>query len=174
MSQLALNLLLALIWIWLTGRFTFQNLLFGFALGYLALALLRPARSTEIYVRGVWGIVRLVTIYWYELTMASLHLARDILRRDSAIRGGFFRFDASDLSPTKTVVLSNLLSLTPGTLTVDVDDDGNSLYIHTVYANDLERSIESVKLYSNLIWGIAHGGEQPSLQEIDRWRPSSS
>jgi multicomponent Na+:H+ antiporter subunit E len=72
------------------------------------------------------------------------------------------------------VVLSNLLSLTPGTLTVDIADDGDSLYIHTVYANELEKSIQSVKLYSDLIMGISRGSGQPSIPEIDEWRPSSS
>jgi multicomponent Na+:H+ antiporter subunit E len=173
-SQLALNLLLALIWTLLAGTFTFQSLLFGFVVGFIALALLRPAASTEIYVRGTWGVLRLLAIYAYELTIASIQLAREILSRSPGIQGGFFRFDASALSPTKTVLLSNLVSLTPGTLTVDIDDDGDILYIHTVYANELEKSIESVKLYSDLIWGIAHGTDQPSLDEIDRWRPTSS
>jgi multicomponent Na+:H+ antiporter subunit E len=173
-SQLALNLLLALIWTLLAGSFTLQSLVLGFVLGYLALALLRPAKSTEIYVRGVWGIARLVAIYGFELLVASVQLARDILSSRSRIRGGFFMYDASVLSPTKTVVLSNLLSLTPGTLTVDISDDGNHLYIHTVYANELEKSIESVQLYSDLILGIAYGGEQPSLEDIEQWRPYSS
>jgi multicomponent Na+:H+ antiporter subunit E len=173
-SQLALNLLLALIWTLLAGRFTLQSLVLGFILGYLALALLRPAKSTEIYVKGLWGIAGLLGIYAYELFMASLQLARDILSNDSKIRGGFFMYDASALSPTKTVVLSNLLSLTPGTLTVDISDDGDHLYIHTVYANELEKSIESVRLYSDLILGIAQGGETPSMEDFDQWRPSSS
>jgi multicomponent Na+:H+ antiporter subunit E len=167
-SQLALNLLLALIWTLLSGSFTFQSLVLGFALGYFALALLRPARSTEVYVRGLWGIGGLLLIYFYELMRASVQLARDILSRESTIRGGFFRFDASRLSPTKTVVLSNLLSLTPGTLTVDISDDGDSLYIHTVYANDLQGSIEGVERYENLIYGIAHGAAMSDPEEIDR------
>jgi multicomponent Na+:H+ antiporter subunit E len=174
MSQLALNLLLALIWTFLAGSFTFQSILFGFVLGFLALALLRPAKTTDVYVRGVGGVGRLLLIYAYELTVASLQLARDILSRVPPVRGGFFRFDASALSPTKTVVLSNLLSLTPGTLTVDIAEDGDTLYIHTIYANELEKSVASVKLYSDLIWGIAHGGSQPSVGQIDTWRPSSS
>jgi multicomponent Na+:H+ antiporter subunit E len=77
MSQLALNLLLAIVWTFLAGSFTFRSLLFGFVLGYLALALLRPSTSTQIYVRSLWGIGRLVLIYAYELTIASIQLARD-------------------------------------------------------------------------------------------------
>jgi len=170
MSHLALNLLLALIWTFLGGRFTFQSLMFGFLLGYLTLMLLRPVRGTEIYVRGVWGIIHLIGIYGIELFRASLQLAGAILSRSPAIQGGFFRFDASALSPTKTVVLSNLLSLTPGTITVDIGDDGRDLYIHTVYAADLEKSIEGVRRYSDLIWGIAHGEPVHSPERNDRWK----
>jgi multicomponent Na+:H+ antiporter subunit E len=92
-----------------------------------------------------------------ELFTASVQLARDILAPEPRIVGGFFSFDAAALSPTKTVVLSNLLSLTPGTLTVDIDDDGDILYIHTVYADDLAKSRCGVELYADLIWSISPG-----------------
>jgi multicomponent Na+:H+ antiporter subunit E len=46
------------------------------------------------------------------------------------------RFEVSDLSPVETALLANLVSLTPGTLTVDAEDDGSALYIHSLYADD--------------------------------------
>jgi multicomponent Na+:H+ antiporter subunit E len=173
-SHLALNLVLALIWTLLSGSFTLGSVLVGYLAGFLALALLRPVIGGDVYVRSLWGVPRLVGIYAFQLGVASLQLARDILRPRPPIRGGFFQFDATALSPAKTVLLSNLLSLTPGTLTVDIDDDGNTLYIHTLYADDLDRSRRGVELYADLIWGIAHGAPQPSHEEINRWRPSSS
>jgi multicomponent Na+:H+ antiporter subunit E len=174
MSHLTLNLVLALVWTFLSGNFTLGNALFGFFAGFLALALLRPVIGSDVYVQSLWGIPRLIGIYGFELFIASVQLARDILSAEPRIRGGFFQFDATALSPTKTVLLSNLLSLTPGTLTVDIDDSGDILYIHTVYADDLEKSRRGVELYADLIWGIAYGTAQPSYKEIDRWRPSSS
>jgi multicomponent Na+:H+ antiporter subunit E len=173
-TNLALNLVLALVWTFLSGTFTLISFVFGFVAGFAALAVLRPVAGSDVYARSIWGITRLVGIYWFELFIASVQLAREILRPVPAIRGGFFGFDATALSPTKTVLLSNLLSLTPGTLTVDIDDDGNVLYVHTLFADDMDKSRRGIALYADLIWSIAYGASLPSYEEIDRWRPSSS
>jgi multicomponent Na+:H+ antiporter subunit E len=172
MSYLALNLLLALVWMFLSGTFSVGGLLVGYSIGFLSLAILQPVVGSRGYVQGIFGVMRLVVIYLIELFIAAMQLARDILRPNPPIQGGFLHYDASHLSPAKTVLLSNMLSLTPGTLTVDIDDDGDILYIHTVYAHDIEKTRRGVDLFADLIEGVTRVSKQPKIKEIDRWRPS--
>ena len=42
-------------------------------------------------------------------------------------------------------LLANLISLTPGTLVIDVSDDRKVMYIHGMYLEDREKFIESIK-----------------------------
>jgi multicomponent Na+:H+ antiporter subunit E len=172
MSYLALNLLLALVWMFLSGTFSVGGLIAGFAIGFLSLAILQPVVGSRGYVQGVFGVMRLLVIYLIELFIAAVQLARDILRPDPPIRGGFLQYDASHLSPGKTVLLSNMLSLTPGTLTVDIDDDGDILYIHTVYAHDIDKTRRGIDLFADLIQGVTRPTKQPERKEFDKWRPS--
>jgi multicomponent Na+:H+ antiporter subunit E len=171
-SYLALNLLLALVWMFLSGTFGVGSLLAGYAVGFLSLAILQPVVGSRRYVQGVFGVMRLVVIYLLELLIAAGQLARDILRPNPPIRGGFLQYDARHLSPGKTVLLSNMLSLTPGTLTVDVDDEGDFLYIHTVYAHDIDKIRRGVDLFAALISGVSRVSDQPARKEFDKWRPS--
>jgi multicomponent Na+:H+ antiporter subunit E len=171
-SYLALNLLLAIVWMFLSGAFTMGSLVAGFVIGFISMVLLRPVLGSRRYVQGVMGIMRLLVVYLYELFIAGVQLARDILRPNPPIQGAFLQYDARHLSPAKTVLLSNMLSLTPGTLTVDVDDQGEILYIHTVYAHDIEKTRRGLDLFANLIQGVQEKDLQPKRKEFDRWRPS--
>jgi multicomponent Na+:H+ antiporter subunit E len=158
MSYFALNLLLAFVWMFLYGDFSIGSFLVGFAIGYLALLFSRSFLGNDQYVRSIQGIVRLVAIFLYELVVANLQLARDILRPVPPFKPGFISFNVRDLPPTETVLLANMISLTPGTLTVDSDDDGHTLYIHSVYAQDPEKLRRGFRKFANLIHG-AVGGE---------------
>lgn len=159
MGYLALNLVLALVWMFLSGGFTIGNLVVGLVVGYLGLAAGQPVLGSRRYVRGVVGSVKLVAVFLYELVVANLQLARDILRPVPPFEPGFVAFDVRDLPPVETVLLANMISLTPGTLTVDADDEAATLYVHSLYARDPERLREGFRAFADLIHGAT--GEPP-------------
>jgi multicomponent Na+:H+ antiporter subunit E len=167
MGYFPLNLVLALVWMLLTGGFTLGNLLVGFAVGYAGLVVARPFVGSGRYVRSVQGSSKLVAVFLYELVYANILLARDILRPVPPFRPGFLAFDVRDLTPVQTVLLANMISLTPGTLTVDTDDVGETLYVHGLYAEDPERIRRGLRSFSDLIRG-ASGREPLSRQEDHR------
>jgi multicomponent Na+:H+ antiporter subunit E len=151
MNYLALNLLLAIVWMFLYGDFSTGNLVVGFLVGLIGIAFSRPVLGSRRYVRSVLGVVHLTVEFVRELVVANIHLARDILRPVPPFRPGFIRFDIRDLGSTQTVLLSNLVSLTPGTLTVDIDEQGNTLYVHTLYAQDPDAVRHGIRRFANLI-----------------------
>jgi multicomponent Na+:H+ antiporter subunit E len=164
MSYLTLNLLLAIVWMFLFGDFSLPSMVVGLGLGFVAIAVSRPVLGSQRYVRSVAGVFRLLVGFTRELVTANLHLARDILRPEPPFRPGFVRFDIRDLGPTETVLLANLVSLTPGTLTVDVDDEGFTLYLHTLYAQDPQAVRAGVRRLANLIHD-ATGSDPLPLEE---------
>lgn len=168
MSYLALNALLALIWMFLSGDFSTGNLIVGLAIGFLAITLSRPVLGSERSVRGTWGVVRFVVVFGRELVRSNLQLARDLLRPSLPFEPGFIAFDIRDLDRTRTVVLAHLVSLTPGTLTVDLDDSGDTLYVHTLYAGDPDEVRRGIRRLADLIHGVT--GERVAPAEKERSR----
>lgn len=160
MSYFALNLVLALVWMLLTGAFTLWGFLTGFLAGFLGLAFAQPMLGSRQYVRAVGGILKLHVVFFYELVVANLQLARDLLRPEMPFQPGFVSFDARDLGPSETVLLALMISLTPGTLSVDLDDLGNVLHIHSIYARDTAALQRGFRRFANLIHG-AQGVEGP-------------
>lgn len=90
------------------------------------------------------SLIHLLIFFLQDLIRSNLVLARDILRPNPRFEPALLRIAITDLSPISTVVLTNLISLTPGTLTVDVEDDGQAIYVHGLYAqapDDVRRQI---------------------------------
>lgn len=169
MSYLALNLILALIWGLLAADLSLGTLAAGFLLGFAALALARPFLRSGPYLRAVVWSCALVFVFLYGLLGANLQLARDILRPRPRFRPGFFHFDAADLSATQRVLLANLISLTPGTLTVDADEERRSLYIHTLYSDEASSALRYCERFATLLLAIKGGA--PTGEE-EPWRRS--
>jgi multicomponent Na+:H+ antiporter subunit E len=153
MSHFALNLVLAIVWMLLFASFTFANFLAGFIAGFFGLVFAQPVLGSRRYVRAVIGIGRLIAVFFYELVVANLQLARDILRPQPDFHPGFVAFDARGLTPSETVLLALMISLTPGTLSVDTDDRGETLYIHSLYTRDLAALQSGFRRFADLIHG---------------------
>lgn len=154
MSFFALNLVLALIWLFLTGSFTLPNLLFGLLIGFVAIALARPYLDSGGYLRSVRGGFRFVRRFGQEVLVANLQLARDLLRVQMPFVPGIVAFETEGLSPAEVVVLANMISLTPGTLAIDTDEAGRIIYIHSLYAGDREALLESFQRLASLVKGV--------------------
>lgn len=167
MKFLALNLLLAIVWTFLAGSFTVESMLFGFVVSFAVLAAAQSFLGSGGYVRATVGVLLLLRVYLWEIIRANLQLARDLLRMKMPFKPGFIHVDASALSPAETAVLANMISLTPGTLTVDVNEEGDTLYVHTVYAADPEKVRAGIRLFANLIVG-ATGPRAPRGDEEAR------
>jgi multicomponent Na+:H+ antiporter subunit E len=144
MSDLALNALLAVLWMLLHASFTMATLAVGFLIGFVAIVFARCLeRRGDIH--AAIGILHLCGVFLVELVLANLTLARDILRPVPAFQPALLRIGVTGLSPSKAVVLAEIVSLTPGTITVDMVDDGRAIYVHTLYARDpadVRRAIE--------------------------------
>jgi multicomponent Na+:H+ antiporter subunit E len=77
------------------------------------------------------------TIYFLRiLVIANLQVAREILTPGFQMSPRLLRYDVSDLTDVQTTFLANTITLTPGTLSVDVSEEADFLYVHCMYARD--------------------------------------
>lgn len=161
MHFLALNLILAIIWLFLTGSFTTANLLFGLVVGFAVLALGQPYLGSGGYITSVRNAFRLLRIFLKEIAVANVQLARDLLRPKLPFVPGFIQFDTEGrLTTAELALLANMISLTPGTLSMDTDESGRVLYIHSVYAGDPESQRAGFREFVELIERVRTPGSR--------------
>lgn len=136
MKAFGLNLLLAVTWVALSGTVSLGNLLIGFVLGYAALWVIQPMMEDRNYTRRAFAWVRLVLYFVYDLIVSSFEVALDVLTPRHRARPAILTMPLDVKSNAGILVVTNLISLTPGTLSLDVSEDRSALRIHAMFAGD--------------------------------------
>lgn len=139
------NILLALVWAAITGTFTLGNLVIGFVLSYLVLYLTRRGLHRPGYFRRTRAALGLVGYVAWELVLANLRLARDVVRYRIHARPGIVAVPLDASTDVEITLLANLITLTPGTLSLDVSEDRRVLYVHALYVDDPEKLRREIK-----------------------------
>lgn len=135
------NIALALAWVALSGTLTGINFMFGFVLGYLALAILQtqlPLLSG--YAHRVPKFLMFVLYFAKELIQANLKVAHDVLTPPWYMKPGVIALPLEAKTDLEITLVANFISLTPGTLSLDVSDDRRVLFIHAMFLHD-ERTL---------------------------------
>jgi multicomponent Na+:H+ antiporter subunit E len=144
-NALLWNLLLALAWVAATGVFTFNNLASGFIIGFLVLLVTRRIVGAPRYVSKVSQVISLILFFLWELLLANLRVAYDVLTPRQYMRPGVIAIPLEAKTDAEITILSNLITLTPGTLSLDVSEDREVLYIHAMYLDDIEATRSKIE-----------------------------
>jgi len=141
MNIFLLNLLLALAWGALVGSFEPLNLVFGFFLGYLILGLSERIHSSgqRRYIRKSLLVLQLIGILTIDIVKANLRVAITVLSPRPALRPAVVSVPLDLHSENSITLLSNLITLTPGTLSLDVSSDRSLLFVHVLWLEDVEK-----------------------------------
>lgn len=146
MSLILLTIVLALGWAAATGSFTLPNLLLGAAVSALSLAMVRQFVSSPRLLPRAARVVRLAWTFLVELVLSALRVARLVIRPDvnAHIRPAIVAFPLTAKTDAEITLLANLVTLTPGTLSVDVSEDRRFLYIHVIHLTDRQAFIREL------------------------------
>lgn len=146
MSLLAVNVLLAVAWAGLTADFSIRNLAIGQLLGFGALWIASPLfEGPSRYFRSSVNIAKLIGHFLYELVVGSLQVTWDVLTPVHRARPRIISVPLDVTTEAELLLLTNLVSLTPGTLSLDVTDDGRRLLVHTMFGEDEAAQIDEIK-----------------------------
>lgn len=74
--------------------------------------------------------------YIYEIAAGALRIAKDVLSPEPRLRPVLLRVPVDLPSDVHRLALAALVSMTPGTLSVDEADDGRTLLVHSLYGGD--------------------------------------
>lgn len=140
-----MNLLLTFVWMALTGNFEFINFVFGFLLSFFILWAITRQHENRKYFNRLPKVIGFIFFFLYELLKANLQVAFDVVTPRFYMKPGIIKIPLSVKTDLEITLLANLISLTPGSLSLDVSDDKSVLYVHAMYIYDRDKYIEHIK-----------------------------
>jgi multicomponent Na+:H+ antiporter subunit E len=135
---LLLNLILALMWAALQGELGMVNFVSGFVVSAAVIYIFRRKFFRALYFRKVALGVTLALVFSRELIKSNIAVLRVVLSRRPLIRSGVIAVPTELTNDLALTMLSNMITLTPGTLTLDISHDRRYLFVHTLNLNDPE------------------------------------
>ncbi|GEN84883.1 putative antiporter subunit mnhE2 [Sporosarcina luteola] len=138
-AQLLLNLFIAFLWMTLIDEdeLKFTTFFAGFLVGIGIIFFMHRFFGTQFYLRRLFKTIKLLFIFISELTQSSIVVLGQILSPKLKIKPGIFKYETVLKSDVEVTMLSLLLTLTPGSVVMEVSPEGDTLYIH---AMDVEQS----------------------------------
>lgn len=143
----------ALVWSALKGAFTPLNLVAGVLFGAGVLLFVRPLYADVDYapekatLRNTVGLFKrlfwtfeLLAYFLYELIKSSIEVAHTVIRPNMNLDPGIVSLPLDCTTGLEITTLANLISLTPGTLSLEVSPDQDKLYVHAMFVGTEEAS----------------------------------
>ncbi|WP_188206232.1 Na+/H+ antiporter subunit E [Alkalibacillus aidingensis] len=143
--QIIFNVLIALMWMFLQETYTFLSFFTGYLIGIVLLFFLRRFVPDIYYMTRLYRTVKMCLLFLRELVLSSISIVKLAYKPTLDIEPGIFALPIELKSNWEIALLANLISLTPGTLSVAVADDNSKIYIHAMDLPDVESSINEIK-----------------------------
>lgn len=141
-----MNLLLCFVWVALTGDLVLNNFIFGYALGFFILWVIAYGTGRHRkYFLQVPKIIQFAFYFLYEILKANVEIAYDLITPRFFMKPGIVRYPLDAKTDFEITMLCNVISLTPGTLIIDVSDDRTVVYIHVTYLKDRDAFVRQIK-----------------------------
>jgi multicomponent Na+:H+ antiporter subunit E len=150
MRYITVFILSMIFWLMLTFEFTIPNLIVGAVASLITSLIFTRFFIKNIYKliqphRYYWFVVYLIVFIW-ECIKANIDVAYRVLHPAMPIRPGIVKVKTTLKSDMAKMLLANSITMTPGTISVDIIDD--CLYIHWIYIRS-----EDPEVYTEIITG---------------------
>jgi multicomponent Na+:H+ antiporter subunit E len=150
MRYITVFILSMIFWLMLTFEFTIPNIIVG-----AVSSLITSAAFTRFFIKNVYKLIQPRRYFWFfvyllvfirECIKANFDVAYRVLHPSMPIRPGIVKVKTTLKSDLAKMLLANSITMTPGTISVDIIDD--YLYVHWIYI-----SSEDPEVYTGIITG---------------------
>ncbi|MFD1327573.1 Na+/H+ antiporter subunit E [Mycoplana ramosa] len=136
MKLFLIAVVFAMVWAAVTGSLSLPNLVLGFLLGLLVLWIVRRDFAGGLTVLRPLKLLSLAVLFIKELALSAWRVAVLVASPKMELKPGIFAFPLTVDRDIEITLLANLITLTPGTLSVDVSEDRRVLYVHALDCSD--------------------------------------
>lgn len=151
-AQLTYGVALAVTWVLLWGDLTIANLLAGLAIAsVLVVALPMPTIPFSGTIRPV-GLIWLVAHFLYDVVVASFQVAWQVFQFGTQPRSVIVSLNLRSDSDLYLTITAEMISLVPGTLSIDLRRPESTLLVHLFgIKDDLDKRIASIRAQENRV-----------------------
>ncbi len=161
MRALAWNMLAAVLWVLLNGNYNLGSFVLGFIIGYFILLFcVRKHPSFSPYFYKVPTAIHFVIFFLYDLIVANIKVAYDIVTPKHLMKPAVLKIPLSLRTDTQIALFGNLITVTPGSLTLDVSPDKQWLYVHVMYLEDEEKQLREFAALETRIKNLVGGYDE--------------
>ncbi len=139
------NLLIAVIWMFLQDSYLMSTFLFGFILGVVLLFILRRFFEFDFYFRRVYAFIKLMLLFLRELIKANIDVVRVVIKPRLDNHPGIIAVDTNLETEIEIATLAALITLTPGTVSMDFSADGRTIFVHALDVDDRDEMVADIK-----------------------------
>ncbi|PAY19410.1 Na+/H+ antiporter subunit E [Rhodopirellula sp. SM50] len=145
MKHFFFNVFLALVWALASGRISLLSLMIGFVLGYGVLWFAQPLMEPSRYFQKLPIAIRFLGFFVWQLLLSNLRVAYDVITPHLYMRPGIIAVPLDATTDREITLLANLITLTPGTLSLDLSEDRRTLYVHAMFVDSPDSVRDSIK-----------------------------
>lgn len=145
MTPLLINIALGLGWAALWGELSAGNVIIGFVIGYVIIGIHQKIVGDSSYYGKVRDFIVFTLYFVKELVVSSLRVAYQVLAPNAPLHPGIVAVPLDAKTDFEIVLLANVISLTPGTLSLDVSQDRSTLFVHFMDMKTAEEARAEIK-----------------------------
>ena len=149
MSRLVRVLWLTTVWVALWSDASVANLASGLLLACLIVVRFDTWRSGSVVLRPV-AVARFAAFFLYQLTRSTVAVTRTVISPKGRLRGSIVAFPLRGGSDAVVTLIANSISLTPGTLTLEVRSNPPTLFVHALDVRDLDALLHDLRTLETL------------------------
>jgi len=168
----ALMIWLTLVWALLWGDLGLANLLAGLGVAVFVVVVARPTGVRGIQLTSFHPLSAVVFLGYFlaQLVKSNLQVAWEVITPGSNVNRAIIAVPMHVATDGLVTVVGNAITLTPGTLTVDVRSDGDGrppvLYVHVLHFVDVESTRRDVLRLERL--AVRAFGTKAQRMNLDR------
>ena len=150
-------ILMLAVWLLLTMEFSVANAALGLGVGLVAIVLSRRDMLSTLWtgepkpgvvLRRTVKMPGLLLFFLWEVLISNVRITRAVLSPKLDLKPAIVAVDVQSLSRPALIVMANFITLTPGTLSLDVSADQSTLYIHAMHIDSADQF--RTELYENV------------------------
>ncbi|TSB46803.1 Na+/H+ antiporter subunit E [Alkalicoccobacillus porphyridii] len=140
--QLIINIIVAFSWMLFTNSFSLSDFTIGYLIGLATLLLFQRFYGFRLYLHRVWAIIKLLVLFSKELVKANIDVLKVVLSPKIQVQSGIIAVPTQLQTEGEVTLLAVLITLTPGTLSMDFSEDNKTIFVHALDIDNREEMIK--------------------------------
>src|SRR5690625_4956631 len=136
--QIVVNLIISFMWMFLSESYTLVTFTLGYIVGIILLLFLNRFFKERFYLERFFKFIVLFLTFIRELIVSNIDIVKLVYAQNPDFEPGIFAMPIEVKKNWEITLLANLITLTPGTLSVAISDDKSQIFIHAMHIEDID------------------------------------